>query len=41
MRMTTKRAKEIRAEAWTALGENGQYLRYVAAYLLMVLIVIL
>lgn len=31
-------AKEIRADAWVALGENGQYLRYVAAYLLLMLV---
>lgn len=34
----TKYAKEIRADAWGALGENGQYLRYVAAYLLLMLV---
>lgn len=33
-----KTAKEIRAEAWAALGENGQYLRYVAAFLLLALV---
>ena len=33
-----KGAKEIRADAWVALGENGQYLRYVAAYLLLMLV---
>ena len=38
--MTTKAAREIRAEAWRALGENGQYLRYVAAYLLLMLVLI-
>ena len=36
--MTTKTAREIRAEAWAALGENGQYLRYVAAFLLLTLV---
>lgn len=39
--MKMKAAKEIRAEAWRALGENGQYLRYVAAYLLMGLVLTL
>lgn len=38
--MTIKTAREIRAEAWTALGENGQYLRYVAAYLLLMLVLV-
>ena len=38
--MMIKTAKEIRAAAWKALGENGQYLRYVAAYLLLTLVVI-
>ena len=38
--MKTKVAKEIRADAWKALGENGQYLRYVAAYLLLMLVMI-
>ena len=36
--MTNKTAKEIRREAWASLGENGQYLRYVAALLLMTLV---
>lgn len=35
-----KRSGEIRADAWVALGENGQYLRYVAAYLLLMLVLI-
>ena len=39
--MTTKTAKEIRAEAWTALGGNGQYLRYVAAYLMLMLVLVI
>lgn len=30
-----KKSSEIRAEAWKALGENGQYLRYVAAVLML------
>lgn len=38
--MAMKTAKEMRAEAWAALGENGQYLRYVAAFLLMALTLI-
>lgn len=38
--MKTKVAREIRADAWNALGENGQYLRYVAAYLLLMLVMI-
>ena len=33
-----KKACEIRSEAWKALGENGQYLRYVAAALLLGLV---
>lgn len=35
-----KKASEIRADAWKALGENGQYLRYVAAYLLLMMVTI-
>ena len=35
--MTTKTAREIRAEAWRALGEK-QYWTYVAAYLLLALL---
>ena len=35
-----KTASEIRRDAWNALGENGQYLRYVGAYLLLMLIVV-
>lgn len=31
---------EIRADAWKALGENGQYLRYVSAYLLLMLVAV-
>ena len=38
--MKTKTAKEIRADAWNALGDKGQYLRYVAAYLLLMLAMI-
>ena len=32
-----KIARELRAEAWTALGEGGQYLKYVVANLLLAL----
>ena len=39
--MTTKTAREIRAEAWAALGENGQYLKYVAAYLLLMTVLVI
>lgn len=39
--MMTKTAKEIRSDAWVALGENGQYLRYVAAYLLLMFMLVL
>lgn len=35
-----KRAYEIRLDAWNALGENGQYMQYVGAYLLLVLAII-
>lgn len=33
-----KTPSEIRADAWRALRTNGQYLRYVAAYLLLMLV---
>ena len=33
-----KTPSEIRADAWRALRANGQYLRYVAAYLLLMLV---
>ena len=39
--MKAKLAREIRADAWTALGENGQYLRYVASCLLLVLALVI
>lgn len=35
-----KTSSEIRSEAWKALGENGQYMRYVGAYLLLVLVTV-
>ena len=35
-----KRAGEIRADARKALGTGGQYLRYVAAYLLLMMVMI-
>ena len=35
-----KTVAEIRAEAWRSLGANGQYLRYVAAYLLLTVVMI-
>ena len=35
-----KNSSAIRADAWKALGENGQYLRYVAAYLLLTLVTV-
>ena len=35
--MSHGKSREIRAEAWKALDENGQYLRYVLAYLLLLL----
>ena len=35
-----KTSREIRVDAWKALGENGQYLRYVSAYLLLMLITV-
>lgn len=35
-----KISSEIRSEAWKALGENGQYMRYVGAYLLLVLVTV-
>ncbi len=36
-----KTSTEIRAEARKALSENGQYLRYVGAYLLLMLITVI
>ncbi len=36
-----KTSAEIRAEAWGALGENGQYLRYVSAYLLLMMVAVI
>ena len=38
--MSHGESREIRAEAWGALGENGQYLRYVLAYLLLLLMTV-
>jgi hypothetical protein len=38
--MEVKSSGEIRADAWRALGTNGQYLRYVAAYLLLMMVMI-
>lgn len=35
-----KNPGEIRDDAWKALGTDGQYLRYVAAYLLLMLVMI-
>ena len=35
-----KTSAEIRAEARKALGENGQYLRYVSAYLLLMMVTV-
>ena len=35
-----KACSAIRADAWKALGENGQYLRYVSAYLLLTLVTV-
>ena len=35
-----KACSAIRADAWKALGENGQYLRYVSAYLLLMLVTV-
>ena len=35
-----KTSVEIRSDAWKALGENGQYLRYVAAYLLLLMVMV-
>ena len=35
-----KTSSAIRADAWKALGENGQYLRYVSAYLLLMLVAV-
>lgn len=35
-----KTSAEIRADAWKALGENGQYLRYVAGYLMLMMLVV-
>jgi uncharacterized membrane protein len=35
-----KTSAEIRAEAWKALCENGQYLRYVSAYLLLMMVTV-
>ena len=35
-----KTSSAIRADAWKALGENGQYLRYVSAYLLLMLVTV-
>lgn len=35
-----KTSREIRVDAWKALGENGQYLRYVSAYLLLMLMTV-
>ena len=35
-----KNSSAIRADAWKALGENGQYLRYVSAYLLLTLVTV-
>ena len=34
-----KKACEIRSDAWGALSVNGQYLRFVSAYMLLILIV--
>ncbi len=36
--MATKLAKEIRSEAWKALGEGQQYWTYVAGYLILALV---
>ena len=33
-------ARQIRSEAWQALSENGQYLRYIAACLLLTMVLI-
>ncbi|MBO5941587.1 MAG: DUF975 family protein [Kiritimatiellae bacterium] len=33
-----KNAREIRSDAWKALAEGGQYLRFVSAYMLLALI---
>lgn len=38
--MSVKSSSEIRADARKALGTNGQYLRYVAAYLLLMMVMI-